>query len=337
MTEKGNFALMLKGEQPEWIPIYSMTPVSGRCAPSCIVFPGLLSASITGVGTVKDVFGVTYVEVPDNTKAKVPEPNNFIIDDIRKWRDIIKLPDLSGIDWEKMAKKDLETFRIDPERQYVEMGLHFGYFQYLMAFMGFTNGLCAMYEEPDEVMALFDYICSFFVDVAERYIDYVKPDIFFMSDDIATWKNPFISLDMYREMVKPFAMRQAKVGLDRGLPVSMHCCGRCEDFIADWQDFGVKIWNPAQTSNDLVAVKEKFGNDLIICGGWDGLGHLQSPDVTEEEVRASVREAMDKYAPGGGYCFGGEYLGAFNDPDIIRKNGWIMDEAVKYGSSFYKR
>jgi len=226
MTEKENFGLMLKGEQPEWVPIYSMTPrTDGGYAPSCIVLPGILSAAVTDPAPrAADCFGVTYVEVPDNTAAKVPEPNNFILEDITKWRDVIKAPDLSGIDWEQMAKKDLERFRIDPEKQYVEMGLHFGYFQYLMAFMGFTNGLMAMYEEPEEVMALFDYMCTFFTEVAEKYIDYVKPDIFFMSDDIATWKSPFISLDMYRELVKPFAVRQAEIGTKRGLPLSMHCC-----------------------------------------------------------------------------------------------------------------
>ena len=30
-----------------------------------------------------------------------------------------------------------------------------------MAFMGFTEGLCAMAEEPEEVYALFDYMCDF--------------------------------------------------------------------------------------------------------------------------------------------------------------------------------
>ena len=43
--------------------------------------------------------------------------------------------------------------------------MHAGYFQNLMAFMGFTEGLLAMYEEPEEVYALFDYICSFYCEV----------------------------------------------------------------------------------------------------------------------------------------------------------------------------
>jgi hypothetical protein len=51
-------------------------------------------------------------------------------------------PDLSGIDWETMAKKDLERLNIDRRQTALSFGLHMGFFQNLMAFMGFSEG-CA--------------------------------------------------------------------------------------------------------------------------------------------------------------------------------------------------
>ena len=162
-----------------------------------------------------------------------------------------------------------------------------------------------------------EYLCDFYMKVGQRCIDYYKPDIVCVTDDTAAWKNPFFSVEMYRELFKPYHARQAAMGTDRGLPVEMHNCGRCEDFIDDWRDFGVVMWNPAQTSNDLPAVKKKYGRGLVICGGWDIVGDLQNPDVSEETVKESVYKAIDTYAPGGGYAF----CGGFDRPATKRRCG----------------
>jgi hypothetical protein len=105
----------------------------------------------------------------------------------------------------------------------------------------------------------------------------------------------------------------------------MHNCGRCEDFIDDWRDFGVVSWNPAQTSNDLLAIKKKYGNSLVINGAWDIVGNLADPDVSEETVKESVYRTIDTYAPGGGYAFCcGGFLGAIDDDErTIQKNRWV--------------
>lgn len=338
MTEKENFMMLLRGEQPEWVPRYTFSiDPCGKPVPTLMIMPAFLSAFITTPGPSKDFWGVTHVPVPEAGNAKIPEPNNFILKDIRKWRDVIKAPDISGIDWESMAKKDLEHLGIDRNETLLCFGMHVGYFQSLMAFMGFSEGLCAMYEEPEEVKALMEYLCNFYMDIGSQCIDYYKPDVVGICDDTAAWRNPFISPEMYRELIKPFAARQASQGTERGLPIEMHDCGRCEDFIDDWRDFGVVSWNPAQTSNDLLAVKKKYGNKLVICGGWDIVGALSNPDVTEETVKESVYMAIDTYAPGGGYAFCGGFLGPVDDEKTKRKNKWLQEAVDTYGRTFYKK
>ena len=44
--------------------------------------------------------------------ASIPEPGNFILDDITKWRDVIKAPEVPDVDWEAMAKADFEKANI---------------------------------------------------------------------------------------------------------------------------------------------------------------------------------------------------------------------------------
>ncbi len=333
MNNKENYLAVLRGEQPERVPV--LVPGGNSGPPTVMMFsPILLSHQYTDPGPSKDVWGVTYVPVEDAGGAKVPEPGNHVITDITKWRDIIHAPDISGIDWEALAKKDLET--INREETAVNYGAMCNPFLTLMALMGFEEGLLAMCEEPEEVYALLEYITDFCIEISEKCIDYYQPDVYAMCDDIAAWLNPFISLSMYREVIKPLHVKLAKLANDRGIPIDMHCCGHCEIFIDDWREFGVVSWNPAQTCNDLKKIKETYGNSLVITGGWDAQGELLERDVSEEVVKRSVYEAFDRCAPGGGYVFSGGFLGAVGDPVIAKKNKWVAEAATEYAEKFYK-
>ena len=75
----------------------------------------------------------------------------------------------------------------------------------------------------------------------------------------------------------------------------------------------------------------------MINGGWDSIGELADPDVSEETVKNSVCATIDKYAPGGGYAFCGGFLGPVGDENTALKNRWIWEAVKEYGATFYKR
>lgn len=111
MTEKENYLRTLRGEEPEWVPVYSFGPMPGQERPctSCMVEPLILS-EFRFKGGGKDCWGVNYIPTYETGNALLPEPGNFILDDIRHWRDVIKAPSLEGIDWEAMAKNSWKAF-----------------------------------------------------------------------------------------------------------------------------------------------------------------------------------------------------------------------------------
>ncbi|NLP36057.1 MAG: veratrol--corrinoid protein metyltransferase [Firmicutes bacterium] len=338
LTEKENYMMMIRGEHPEWVPYSRFGPSpSGAPPPTAGVLCSYLMGHLTKPGVAKDIWGVTHIPVEEAGGGKIPEPNNFILKDIRQWRDFIKAPDISHIDFEMLAKKDLEEAAVNRNETAVVWHTFVGFFQTLVAFMGFTEALCAMYEEPEEVKSLMEYLCDFYVDFIEKSIDYYKPDIFGICEDNAAWKGPFFSLEMYRDLFKPYTMRLVKPALERGIPVDMHNCGRCEDFVDEWIDYGVVSWNPAQTCNDVLAIKKKYGNKLVIIGAWDARGELANEDVSEEVVKESVYRTIDKYAPGGAYVFSGGFLGSPNDEKTQIKNRWIAEAAEQYCRDFYKK
>ncbi len=335
LTEKENFMRLINGKDPEWLPVFSFGYSADRIVPTMKIGPELLYDQYYHPGIWKDLWGVPYESSASAGNQKLPQPNVFILEDIRRWRDVIKAPEIKDIDWETMARRDLERAKIDQTQTATLFKVHIGYFQTLMSFMGFSEGMCAMYEEPDEVKELMQYLSDFYVSVAEACIDYYHPDMLCITDDVATWANPFISIEMYRDMIKPYHKTLAEVGLKRGLPIEMHCCGRCEDMIDDWMEFGVKAWDPAQVSNDLTAVQKKYGKDLVVIGGVD-VRELLAPDIDEEQIRSFIRKTIDTYTQYGSYAFYCSLLAAVGDDVTARKNRWITDEAVKYGHSIFR-
>ena len=333
-TPKQNFLDMAKGIPSDYLLqfAYGPNPYSKRPLMNMFCGPGFLNQHRSPEGG-KDIWGVNYVTTRDTGYSGMPEPNNFILKDITKWRDVIKAPDISGFDWEKMAKDDLAMLAkmgIDPSQTAMMYSMHFGYFQLLMSFMGFTEGLCAIAEEPEEVKALMEYLCDFYTEIEAKSFDLYKPDLIEIIDDTAAWGAPFISNEQYRELFKPCHAREAQFAVDRGLPVAMHDCGKCEPFIDDWIDFGVKYWEPAQTCNDLLGIKEKYGSDMIVIGGFDANGELILPECPEETFKAAVVDVIDTLAVGGNYIFDGWLFGDPDDESVNNKNRWLTEATEDY-------
>ena len=337
-TMKQMYLDMTKGIEPDYLLQYSYgrnpysqrEPASTGCSPSVI--------REQRMKTGRDIWGVPYVANRESGCNMIPEPGNFILDDITKWRDVIKAPDLSDVDWEMLAKKDLDRLAangFDRNQTATTYNLHSGYFETLMAFMGFVEGLCAIQEEPEEVYALFDYLCNFYESVTSRCIDYYKPDIVQITDDIAAWAMPFVSPEQYKTLIKPFQERDAKFGNDRGLPIAMHCCGKCEVFVEDWVNMGVRYWDPPQTSNDLLAIQKKYGNQIILEGCFDAIGDLMSAECTEAQFKDAVVATIDRYSKEAIFVFNHWLYGdpdnqAFND-----RNRWMTEVVESYGLQCY--
>ena len=338
LTEKENLLMTYRGEVPEWIPVNRMgTDVSGQHPPSVQFRPTLLCPHQERGGG-PDIWGVNYIPTESTGNSLIPDNSEFIlsIDNLRNWRDIIKAPDFSGVNWEKQVKDQIEKSGIDRTQTAMTLSLHFGYFQLLMSFMGFEDGLIALYEEPELVHELLEYLSEFYMTIADKVIDLFDPEVLYVLDDTASWSGTFISNDMYNEFLVPHHSKYIKRGLERNLFISMHNCGKCENYVEIFREMGINIWDPAQSCNDLKAIKSKYGNKLVITGGWDARGRLLEPDVTEEELRQAVRNTIDALAPGGGFCWSGGFLGALNDPEPVRKSAIVRDEATKYGRTFYR-
>jgi uroporphyrinogen decarboxylase len=142
----------------------------------------------------------------------------------------------------------------------------------------------------------------------ERYLDEVGPylDVVCVGDDLAGQSGPLISIDLYREMIKPF--HQAYFELIKrktSARLHMHSCGSVAYFLNDLIEIGVDISNPVQVSAKGMnpeTLKEKYGHKICFWGGIDSQHVL--PHGTPQEVTREVRRVVNILGRDGGYVLG---------------------------------
>ena len=334
LNTKENFMRLAYRQVPEYIPTYDLFWAFNG--------PPFLMPDFDPDKPMKNMFGVELVmDSSGIVPAPMPKTTDFLLKDITQWRDIVKIPDYDVSDsaWAEMGKEAIDNR--NPELPYGG-GVSAGWFQPLVALMGFTEGLSACFEEPEEVKAMMDYFTDWSVEMSKKFLYYFKPDFGFIADDIAHERNPFLSLPMFQELIAPYWRRFYAVFVDAGLPVGMHNCGHFELYLDDLVDMGCSFWDPVQSSNDELAIKAKFGNDLALCGGPES--RFWDDDTPEEQIRAEVRDYIMKLAPGGGFA-----MFAFMDdvdednppmPGMskmeIRRMKWIAEEFNALRWDMYK-
>lgn len=326
MTERENFQMLLDGKIPEWIP--TIFKVYGGDGTSLLHHQG-----VPGVGG-KDFFGVTWLVTPDTGNQAIPSPYEHILDDITKWREVVKFPDLDAMDWEAAAKKDLENF--DRNKRFFAANCGEGCFNRLEALMGIENAIYAMFDEPEAVYEFFDAYSDFKIKTMEKLKQYYGLEIYINGDDVCTSEGLMVTMEMYENLIHPMEKKMAKAAIDMGLIVDHHCCGKCDEIIDYIVDTGARLWQPAQHMNDLVGIKAKYGDRLIIHGGWDSTGPHTYATATKEEVEAEVHRCVDTYAKGGGYAFFPIILGDRSTPEGMKGTIWAIDEMERYSREFYK-
>lgn len=173
----------------------------------------------------------------------------------------------------------------------------------------FTGWMMTLATEPDYVRALYEKLVEAWLENLRRLYDAVgdRVQIVQFNDDLGTEYGPFLSVNMFRELVMPYYKR----GLDwihqnTGWKVFMHNDGAIFDFVPTLIEMGVDILNPVQTSAkgmDPEKLKRAFGDRIVF---WGGACDSQSTLAfgTPEEVAREVEENLRILAPGGGYVLG---------------------------------
>ncbi len=130
--------------------------------------------------------------------------------------------------------------------------------------------------------------------------------VFVTGTDFGTQHGPFISLDCYRRLFKPFHQRVNQwIHEHTSWKTFIHSCGSVISFLPDMIEAGFDILNPVQCSAagmDPVTLKQRFGDKLTFWGG--GVDTQKTlPFGTPEQVRAEVQSRLAIFGQCGGFVF----------------------------------
>ncbi|MDR3364309.1 MAG: uroporphyrinogen decarboxylase (URO-D) [Clostridiales Family XIII bacterium] len=278
-----------------------------------------------------DGWGVTF-HWPEGQPAAAPLPDasTYVIKDVAKWEETLKLPDIENLDWSDAAA------RADAARgkdKFVTAFFVGGLFERLHFLMGFENALVNLMIEPEATKALINAIGDYRMRHAALLIERLKPEMFFLHDDWGMKRSLFTSPEVWREMIRPHYEELYAFIKSKGIIIVHHADSFLEPIVSDMADIGVSVWQGALPENDIVKLQAELGGAMTLMGGIDA-SIIDTQDATEDVVRAETRRACETYGPGGHFipCF------TYGGPnDLIFKAGGeiITDEVRQYNRQAY--
>ena len=195
--------------------------------------------------------------------------------------------------------------------------------------MGMEEALVNYLEYPDEMAALLRVIADYKIKYLKMVAEQIHPDIIFYHDDWGSKQNVFLPPRVWRQIIKP---------LQKEIADTIHACGMiymhpadciCQPIVTDMVEIGVDIWQGTIAQNDIVEIQRVTEGKLAMVGGIDG-PKVDIENITEEEIRAEVRRAIDTYCPGG------RFYPSIPNGICFREwnNSIVMDELHSYGRKY---
>lgn len=165
---------------------------------------------------------------------------------------------------------------------------------------GLENFLVDLYEDRDFAVELLDRTMQYHLAVSKKLVA-MGVDIIWWGDDIADESGPFISPELYRELIKPrhaYMIQEVKK-INKDVKIAFHTDGKIGWALDDLVEIGVDILNPLQPDvNDVAEIKRKYGKKLVFWGNVDTrkiMSHGSCSDVVNE-----VQNVIETLGPGGG-------------------------------------
>jgi uroporphyrinogen-III decarboxylase len=156
-----------------------------------------------------------------------------------------------------------------------------------------------LYDQPDLVERVMDAYLDYHLRLIETIAD-LPYHFYYIGDDIASSLGPLISPADLERFWAPRTERLIRAALATGRPIIFHCCGKLAPILPYLAKWGVQAVHPIQPiANDIYAIRAEYGDKLTLVGNIDVDSLLTRG--TPQQIRADVREHIERLAGGGSY------------------------------------
>ena len=236
--------------------------------------------------------------------TSTPEWLDFTVVDADSWaktKERIQ-PQKDRVNW-KHLEQNYQSWR--DKGYWIQAGLWFGFDVTHSRMVGTERFLIKMLEDPEWCMDIFSHMLEIDIALLDMVWDAgYEFDCVAWPDDMGYKGSQFFSLDIYREVVKPYHKRAIDWAHAKGVKTHLHSCGNVNPLVPELIEIGLDALNPLEVKAgmDPVALKKAYGDDLVFHGGinavlWD------KPD----EIKEEMQRVLPVMKESGGYIFSSDH------------------------------
>ncbi|KLU59646.1 methylcobalamin:coenzyme M methyltransferase [Peptococcaceae bacterium CEB3] len=241
--------------------------------------------------TIKNEWGITF-KWPEGQIGGFPvhDEEHKVLKDITEWQKYVKAPAVKT-SAEAWAPAIEHANSVDRTEEFVTAFVAPGVFEMTHHLMSMEDALMALYEEPEKMHELIDYLTEHELAYAEELINRIHPDCIFHHDDWGSQKSSFISPAMFEEFFLPAYKKIYGYYKANGVELIIH---HSDSYAANLVPFmiemGVDIWQGVMTTNNTPELVKKYGGQLSFMGDIDS-GVVDFPAWTPEIAAKEVERA----------------------------------------------
>ncbi len=200
-----------------------------------------------------------------------PEHIDFAVKSRREWDERIKpllKPDRRRINFE--AYRNTKRHAAERQRFFNWAGVNV--FELMHPVCGHEYMLMGMADDPDWIKDMVSTYSRLTVEMQEMlFAEEGWPDGIWFYEDMGFKQRPFMSPDMYREIIQPGHVRTIDFAHAHKRPVTMHSCGFIEPLLGGMVEAGIDCLQviEVKAGMDLLRIYKNFGERLSLMGGID--------------------------------------------------------------------
>ena len=188
-----------------------------------------------------------------------------------------------------------------------------GFFGILRFLIGEENLYYWYYDKPDFLKKILDYLCNFWLSIAEELISKIDFDYGRFWEDMAYKGGSLISPKLFREFMTPHYKRLINFAKSKGIKhFIVDSDGYMEDLMSLFIEVGMTAILPfdALAGNDIERIRKKYPNFGII-GGINKYALLKKESIDNELEKAKRLIGTGGFIP---------YVDHFVPPDVSWEN-----------------
>jgi len=170
----------------------------------------------------------------------------------------------------------------------------------LREMVGLPRILYMFYDDPGLIEDMMEQMLYLETEVIKRTLKDIKIEQATFWEDMCYKAGPLISPDMVRKFMMPRYKKITDLLHSYGVDVIfLDSDGNLNELVPLWLEVGINFIWPFEVAagNDAVAMRKKYGKDLIIGGAIDKRALLKGKEAIREEVMSKVPFLLEN----GGY------------------------------------